>query len=533
MRGPYINARATHTFHHQQTPTMTFTISIPVKKRGQRTLRIVGGGLKALLTTRVSGKLVIRTRTPADTGRPPPQTIPWQNTPQLPDPNVPTEEEPEEGVQLPATATDWGEDAHKNAVSHGVKVRDFAYPATCVGHTNPFHRRPWTLSVEEIKKIGKEKAKEIGYTPLTAPMPSVPRSWEVPHPSLRPVAEPPVDRNPKPPTPEKPFSPLYDTHRIPTPFNQPFAVAVVIYRLAENPRTVPIHGSITRRLLTLSPDMIDLSQYAEMDLEELRRYDRSIVWQLQHGIEPYPWYTETDSTWVPSADNAHERQFFAEQGRIVAKRDLGDQNMSFSHAYTMLCKDEQWEAERVNELRREHELAAGVVFRDEEEDPLLTADEWARVWMRRWESDQGSERFPGLKSNIPLLLKRDWDANVSEGDNELDEPEMLRRVFDPYAGVKPPWPLGFPPVQETLMGPVGPYWGPNNVWDRYRLYGGVPTGKTLGEYLAVMSSRVDDGSPWPLPRSLKRKSEDLESDGESEDGDEVFFPPTCKRARTA
>ncbi|KAJ7172097.1 hypothetical protein C8R46DRAFT_138293 [Mycena filopes] len=496
---------------------MSLTIPIPVKKRGQRTLKIVGFGLKALLTTRVSGKLVIRKKTPADEGRPPPQTgSPWQKTSNRSNPQRPTRKLP-----VPR-ATDWAEDAHKNCVSHGIKARDFAYPATRVGHTNPFHRRPMTLSEEEREKLGKEKAKEIASTPVTAPMPSVAGSWEVPHPSLRPVARPPAV-SPKVPTPQKPFSPFYETHRIPVPFDQGYVLAVVIYRLAENPRTVPIRGSFTRRLLTLSPDMIDLSQYAEMDLEELRRYDRSIVWRLQHGIEPHPWYTVADSAWVP---NANERALLLATYHLpIMSHDHATQSWVIDHATWEFRQDNLWQKERLEEARREHELARG----EEDRDFTLLKH---RTWMRRRASDQDSKWSSYMKAKIPLMLRDDWAANAGEGDNELDEVEMTKREVDPYEGVKPPWPLVCPP-KSVLK--VGPYWGPNNVWDRYRLYGGVPTGKTLGEYLAEMSSRVDDGSPWPLPRPLKRKRGETESDGEvgeDEDAAEEEEGSDRKRART-
>ncbi|KAJ7030637.1 hypothetical protein C8F04DRAFT_1113107 [Mycena alexandri] len=528
---------------------MSLTIPIPVKRRSQRTLKVLGFGLKAFLTTKVPGRLIIRKRVPADEVHPPTKTVPLQATPPVPDPNVPLtpiDNTPETGGGHEALATVWPEDIHTDLVSNGIKVRDFAYPPTRVGHTTPVHPRPMTVS-EENKKLGEKKAQEIPSIPLKAPMPSVSYSWELPHPCLRPVAHPKLDKNLEVPTPEKPFLPLYQTHRIPTFFNQAMSLALVYYRLSESPRTVPIRGLITRRLLTLSPEMIDLSQYHEMDLEELRRYDRSIVWQLQHGIEPYPWYTDVDPAWVP---NAKQRQVFIAQGPSFAAYDLENQHRLFMHARKMRLEDDLWEDRRLEEIARENERA-GVVCDDLERG--YSFEQYFRVWMRRWESDQASDRYPALKWRLPMVLQDDWAkrklAGECDGEHDADV-EMVPPALDPYVGVARPFPYGG--WEDDMMElPVVACWGPNAVWDRYRLYGGVPTGKTLGEYVAALSNCADDGSPWPPPPSeaFKRKLEEMsgdddedsaDNDSEEEDGEdeevevevEVEEGPSRKRART-
>ncbi|KAJ7720919.1 hypothetical protein B0H16DRAFT_1474162 [Mycena metata] len=523
---------------------MPLTIPIPVKRRSQRTLKVLGFGLKAFLTTKVPGRLIIRKRVPADEIHSPAKIVPLPATPPVPDPTVPpapVDTTPTSGPWEPM-ATVWPEDLHKDLVSNGIKVRDFAYPVGRVGHTTPVHPRPMTISDEEKKKLGQKKAQEIPATLLKAPMPSVSDSWELPHPCLRPVAHPELDKNLEVPTPEKPFVPLYQTHRIPAFFNQAASLALVYYRLSENPRTVPIHGLITRRLLTLSPEMVDLSQYHKMDLEELRRYDRSIVWQLQHGIEPYPWYTDIDPSWVP---NAKHRQIFIDHGAALRVLDLENQHRLFLHARKMRLEDDLWEDQRLKEIACENERA-GIVCDDPERG--YSFEQYFRVWMRRWESDQASDRFPELKWRLPLVLQDDWvrRKRAGESDAELDDDvEMVPSSMDPYVGVERPFAYGG--FESSMMElPVVACWGPNAVWDRYRLYGGAPTDKTLGQYVAALSNYVDDGSPWPPPPSeaFKRKLEEISDDdsdsgddeSEEEDGEkvevEVEEGPSRKRART-
>jgi hypothetical protein len=157
----------------------SLTIPIPVATRTQRTLKLVGFGIKAVLTTKVPGKLVVRKKRGDEDSHCHLYVAP-HTTPPVPDPTVPTPDGPPEGAGLlfaKPLATVFPEDIHQDLVSCGIKVKDFAYPATRVGHTNPTHSHPMALSEfnsardrsslifpvaeEAQEKSGKEKAKDI------------------------------------------------------------------------------------------------------------------------------------------------------------------------------------------------------------------------------------------------------------------------------------------------------------------------------------------------------------------------------------
>jgi hypothetical protein len=127
----------------------SYTIPVSVKTRAQRTLKLVGFGFKSFLTTKVSGKLIVRKKVNAgdvtQSG-----ILPWRVTPPKPHPKMPKQPpvEAAEGLYK-AMPTDWPEDLHQNLVSNGIKVRDFAYPATRVGHTKPIDPLPMAIADSE------------------------------------------------------------------------------------------------------------------------------------------------------------------------------------------------------------------------------------------------------------------------------------------------------------------------------------------------------------------------------------------------
>lgn len=388
-------------------------------------------------------------------------------------------------------------------------------------------------------------------------MPSISATWEVPHPCLRPVPKPEALPYPAP-TPETPFCPVHATNRIPVPFSILGNLAQVACRLAQSPRTVPIRGMITRRLLTLSPHLVDLSQYHEMDLEELRRYDRRLVWGLLHGLEPYPWYPDRHPGYVPSAKM--REALLESQAPELARLDADRQGGLLYHGYKTWQEDTVWETERLAQVRAEN-VRRGRVYHGPDDAHLHEYDrimeamgvsvrQYLEVWARRMESAAADPDYADKCETLERM--RTYDrmcaprprrrATDNDTDTDVEMAPAPTLTSDPYAGVPAPFQLGAPvfEIPERL-----PYWGPDAVWDGYRLHGGVPTGKTLNEYAAELSTCVDDdGKPWPpmLPESLKRKFEEAEQsddseeesdeDGEGENEEEVEEGPPRKRART-
>ncbi|KAJ6588183.1 hypothetical protein B0H19DRAFT_1098243 [Mycena capillaripes] len=491
---------------------------VSVKPHTQRTLKVVGGGLKAFFTTKVPGTLIIRKKkNAADLHCH--RYIHWRRTPPVPDPSVPPPpDDSEDGAgKFKLMATVFPEDIHTDLVSNGIKVRDFAYPSNRVGHSTPVHPRPMALSPE-----GEAKAKNIPSCPDDAPMPSVSMTWQVPHPSLRPTP-PPEDEIPwEAPTPEKPYVPIYETHRIPIEVNPVEYLLDVLHRLQQSPRTVPIRGEVTRRLLTNAPHLVDLSRYHEMDLEELRRYDRSIVWQLMNGIEPYPWYTDCHPSWVPSEDKLKS---LATGFKMLGGFDAFIQRSLLECGVKKRLEDDEWQRERLQELRLENEQKGIVWGRNEDhlspfdrltEPEGVTHRQFLRVWERRMDSDQADPQYAFRVAGLKLLNTLD----AGDADDEMTSMEV-----DPYDGVTPPFRLGQPEIDI----PPCQFWGPNAVWDGYRLHSGKPSGKTLNEYLAEFSRCVVEDSPWP-PSPPKRKFDELSED-DSEEEAEVETGPSQKRAR--
>ncbi|KAF8208082.1 hypothetical protein K438DRAFT_2012919 [Mycena galopus ATCC 62051] len=519
----------------------TMSIPISVDPRRQRTLTVVGFGVKALITAKVSGKLIIRKKRLVHEPHPNQKIAPWHETPPVPDPlrPRPIDNSEELGTPIPPMPTYFPEDHQQNLVSNGIKVRDFAYPVTRVGHRTPTHPHPMALTKEGEEKLGQEKAKDIPLSPEKGPMPSVSMEWAVPHPSLRPVAV--LEGAPlKAPTPEAPYCPIYENHRIPVPFPVFNAVVQVNCRLAQKPRTVPIRGMITRRLLTLGPHLVDLSRYHEMDLEELRRYDRRIVWQLMHGIEPYPWYSDRDPAWTPTEANL---RFALKQASQMDADDAHAQAMLLHYGWKVLQEDNAWQAERFAELRLANEQNGRVVGGAEEvffppydqimDGHGITLREYLELWERRMDSDR-AVNFDKMFIKLKNMHAYDREQRLSAGTaTNADMAPVPSRLANPYIWVRPPFILG----QQVFELPRLPYWGPDAVWDGYRLHSGVPTGKTLNEYAAEFSRRID-GSPWPPAPSpsFKRKFEEIDEDGSETDSDESEpekeAGPSQKRARS-
>ncbi|KAJ7982812.1 hypothetical protein DFH06DRAFT_1171662 [Mycena polygramma] len=526
------------------------TIPISVKPRTQRTLKVMAYGIKAFLTTKVPGKLIIRRkRNKLDVHYT--EHTPWKETPPtfVPEaPDVPPEPEPDP----PIFPTIFVEETHQDLLSRAITVKDFAYPATRVGRLNPVVPCPFALTTEEAENLGEENAKQHPSCPEEAPMPSISTTWTAPHPALAPVPAPKRVAVVEVPTLEKPYCPIYATHRIPSAFEVVDAWQWVCYRLQESPRTVPIHGLYTRRLLTISPNLIDLSQYHEMDLEELRRYDRCIAWQLMNGIEPYPWYTSISKKWLKQGIRS-----LSLPPMFPTKRKADTQRQDIVNQYNMLWwadrktrEDNMWFHQRITELRLENERngrvpgvrqAGDVSFFD-----LIAPDmgvswrQYLRTWERRRDSAKPLPDYELMAGRLDELREEDVMRGLTPPTPDDMDP------VDPYAGVTPPFTLG----QSEFFVPLGAYWGPDAVWDGYRLRGGVPTGKTINEYAAELSSCVavdvdmEEDSEMDavaeLVSSPKRKFEEVDgssgddssSEEESEEEPDVEEGPSRKRTRT-
>ncbi|KAJ7439472.1 hypothetical protein FB451DRAFT_147158 [Mycena latifolia] len=478
----------------------SFTIPISVKARTQRTLKLVGCGLKSILTTKVSGTLIVRKKVNR-WDHDPIGILPWHETP---DPTAPAQPpkggEETEWPSYPATV--YTEEVHEDLVSHGIKVRDFAYPTNRVGHAKPVHPHPMAFgrcnllcNVEfaHCKEAEAESDNNNGIpvSPEATPMPTISMTWTEPHPSLRPLPKRQRGDPVEVPTPDKPYRPTYETHRIPGWFEQSSAIMEHDGRLAESPRTVPIRGITTRRLLTLSPDLVDLARYDEMDLEELRRYDRRLVWQLMNGIEPYPWRAIHGSNWVPSRDT--RKQMSEVASNYLEKWDKFGQRDFLSSFVREGAADDTWEAERLDELRRENvALGRNLVRQKNGDSPFdvldkdnLTLRQRIEVWERRMHSDQAHKKYAEKVQTLKMM--RTFDAErrgeaIVEEDVEMDPP-----------------PMPFVPGQWNTDIPLFPLWGPLAPYDgaAYRLLSAPPTKKTIGEYVAELSRCTAVPAPAP------------------------------------
>ncbi|KAJ7201136.1 hypothetical protein GGX14DRAFT_465918 [Mycena pura] len=490
----------------QSTIPCNMEPSIIPSSAAQRTFERIGRSLKSVLTTKVPARLTGRKKVERMTGNDSSSTRPVHTPPKL-DPKGLSTEKPlnprmegaAQGIQ-PILATVFPEDVHANLVTRGIKVRDFAYAPNRVGHTNPTLRHP--MAFEENTKGEKEKkCNEIPVCPEQAPMPSISTTWQEPHPCLRPIPKTDWQGACAAPSLDKSYQPVFAAHCIPTLFNPAIGVAEIDYRLSQTPRTVPIMGITTRRLLTLSPHLVDLARYHEMDLEELRRYDRRIVWRLMNDIEPYPWKSIIEPGWKPTTAN---RALMAKCGEFLGQWENLDQQLQCSllgTAEKKTAEDDAWMDQHLLQVASENRAkglldpgadlgALGVWDIPLEEEEGVSARQLLAAWARRLESTQALQAFPVLLARLRMLCEHDGRA---DDDAEWGDMAVWKRKEELYADTTPPFLLG---QQRTHLPPL-PYWGPNAVWDNYRLYGGTPTGKTLNEYAAELST-CKDTSSWPV-----------------------------------
>ncbi|KAJ7130398.1 hypothetical protein C8R44DRAFT_731924 [Mycena epipterygia] len=472
----------------------SFIIDIPisVKRRTQRTLKLVGFGLKSVLTTKVPGRLVIRKKRDAREHHAS-GLLPWKVTPPLNTPIPPPSEKPSKNVEwLPATVHT--EEVHQDLVSRGIKVRDFAYPAARVGHTAPCYHSPMAV-------LEKSEAKGIPSCVETAPLPSISMNWTEPHPALRPLPKREWEGTLQVPTTDKPYSQVYETHRIPGWFDQAAALGEHDFRLSQNPRTMPIRGLTTRRLLTLSPHLVDLERYDEIDLEDLRRYDRSIVFHLMHGIEPYPWRAVHHPTWTPSAE---DRQKMTTMAKLMWTEADGQDQIGFlSEFMKRKYEDDTWEQEQLLQCARENmqnRLVAATTSHlsifDRVDALGVTMRQRIAVWERRMDSDQSSPHY--LDRAETAIDIEEFDAGRL-GQDDGEDSEMAR---PPVCLPSASWPFTPGHVQRL---PPFPLWGPKAPHDRENYYvsGGTPTDKVLNDYVAELSRCTATPSPWPAACARK------------------------------
>ncbi|KAJ7734774.1 hypothetical protein DFH07DRAFT_119993 [Mycena maculata] len=493
--------------------TPTFTIPISIKGRAQRTFKLVGFGLKTVFTTKISGKLVVRQKTaPIDCD--PFGIQPWPVTPPKPDPNEPDVRFKEtDGIYVPLP-TDFIEDIHEALVSNGIKVRDFAYPVGRARHTNPTHPQSMALDkTSEEDKSGQEKQTDnaIPSSPENAPMPSLSPTWTEPHPCLRPLMKRKWDGVLEIPTPEKPYIPVYETHRIPGWWDQAAAIAEHDYRLSENPRTVPIMGITTRRLLTLSPNLVDLSRYDPMDFEELRRYDRRIVCMLMNGFEPRPWRAIHHPNWVPSAANRARMREAPVTVRTWQTWDAKLQRTLLNNMVKQKMEDDEWEEAQLRKLAMENKenhsnglTPENPQFFDRIDRDWVTLRQRIDVWERRMDSAQSAHDY----TNRAMLVKdlREYDLAQQRPDADADAVgDVDVDMADAPSESAPPH-LFIPGQDNHHELPPFPVWGPNAPYyegDNYRALTSAPTGKTINEYAAELSdlSRYSaTADPWhPAP----------------------------------
>ncbi|KAJ6565485.1 hypothetical protein DFH09DRAFT_466615 [Mycena vulgaris] len=490
-----------------QSP-IAFTIPISVKRNTQRTLKLVGYGVKSILTTKISGKLVVRKRLP---GVQYDGVLAWHTVPPKPDPKrraPPPADDMLNGDPRTVPHVD-PVDLHNDLVSNGIKVRDFAYPATRRGHTKPVEPHPMLFTPEAAAAW----TPNIPLSPEVAPVPVVPMTWEEPHPSLRPLPKCDWPGTFEVPTPEKPYQPVYETHRIPGWFEQSSALTEHDYRLSQNPRTLPIRGLTSRRLLTLSPHLVDLARYDEIDLEELRRYDRRVVWQLMQGIEPYPWRAVHPVNWVPSAET---RQKIFELGKEMAPRwDAPMQREVLTQFLRERLADDEMEFQLLkqchyqNFLLLQEDPSDGPPPFDNLDEFGVTKRQRLEAWARRMHTARAEEQYATKLEGLKKLRAYDAAArayDVARGDVDADgdvdatgevDAEMDAEMTD----VAAPTPaLPFIPGQYDLNVPHFAYWGPNAAHEAaaYRRGSAPSSGKTLGEHVAELSRCTAEATPWPI-----------------------------------
>ncbi|CAK5278652.1 unnamed protein product [Mycena citricolor] len=558
-----------------QTPADACTIPISVRPGAQRTLTAVGRGIKAILQTAVSGRLIIRPKRPEERlaiekrtagnqkeveGRDTEETVvteedhgEGEKSDEIPDdtevymkseiagwytpPPTPGARWPASAVTAPSVwpnfaTTEPVDEIHQTLVELGIKVRDFAYPSHCVARTDP-------LAPEPMKLLS-------GETSPLVPTPDIPRQgtpWEPPHPSLRPLPESSalkirdaLCKKYDVPMLKPARVPMYETHRIPAPFSPVQIVMYIEGRLSQTPRTIPILGMYTRRLLSISPFLVDLSRYHEMDLEELRRYDARILRRaVEAGIEPYPWkVVGVPHGWAPSPE---WQDLLALVGRTDIEEwyDPQTQGTLLTTFIQERRKDDLWENEELDSLAAEnagHGLSPGKYltsptsssqkasldpdtvkrfvehpdtteaseyFRDVRaeldlvNEDMLTGRQKILTWFKRRDSyvPEGPE-FDYLSDLVLLLGHVDRAARLPAEVPDGPDVRALTRQF--YPGMRTP----FIPGLTDPYGDVVAYWGPDAVWDLYRMFAAPPPtepGKTLNHYLETYSTITTSATP--------------------------------------
>lgn len=323
--------------------------------------------------------------------------------------------------------------------------------------------------------------------------------WTEPHPALRPLPKREWEGTLQVPTTDEPYSPVYETHRIPGWFDQPAALGEHDFRLSQNPRSMPIRGLTTRRLLTLSPHLVDLERYDEIDLEELRRYDRTIIFHLMHGIEPYPWRAVHHPTWTPTAES--RQKMLAMANLMWTEADAQDQTGFLWEFFKRKHEDDTWEQEQVVKCAREN-MENGLVaattshlsIYDRVDALGVTMRQRIAVWEQRMDTDQASPHY--LDRAETLIDIEEFDAGRLGQDASDEDSDMGR---PPVCLPSATWP--FTPGAPVFLKPLPPFplWGPHAPHDRenYHVAGGTPTDKVLNDYVAELSRCTAPPAPWP------------------------------------
>ncbi|KAJ7630846.1 hypothetical protein FB45DRAFT_916703 [Roridomyces roridus] len=470
----------------------SFTIPIPVKRGAQRTVKLLGFGFKSLLVTKVPGKLLLRRKEATPVAPDRADILPYNATPPKPDPTAPplaaAAPAVKSGYQTYFPDHGEPENIHATLVSAGIKVRDFAYSPNRAGHNNPTHPQP----LAPVPNPETPAAENLFYPVEQSPMPSVSTEWTEPHPCLRPIPKS-LWKGGKlhVPTLDKPYIPKYDTHRIPGWFDQANSLLQVEYRLSENPRCNPIPGVITRRLLTLSPNLVDLSRYNKMDLEELHRYDRAVVWRLTLGIEPHPWRTMHNPHWVPSPENLVAMRAESDKGKASVDKQL--QRMFLScrsqDAAAAKCREEDELCKyRLQNSREKRHLDKDANDWDKVDEQWLTPRQRLTAWEKYKDANPADPQNAQYSYHLNRMRQHDREK---AGDVDVDEPPRSRLPPPPF-------------LQGDHQYDVYPFalWGWNAPWTGYRLLTGTPTGKTVHQYAAELSRCTESDRPasaFPKP----------------------------------
>ncbi|KAJ6632117.1 hypothetical protein B0H10DRAFT_1976128 [Mycena sp. CBHHK59/15] len=272
-------------------------LPITVGKGPRRTFSVKAPGIRATLTTSISGFLLLRRKLFDEI----PVGVPYYRQPGI---DPPLEKGPAPLLH-PVDLTE----IHNTLVSSGIKVQDFAYSPLKVGHRCPVDPDACLPTKEGLEHMA-ERRKTL---PANAadPLPPYPMSdaeWEPTDPRILPNNPPPIRTGPVVVPTDTPFERIYPTHRITARFDPVAGVREHDFRLSQYPRTYPIRGRTTRRLLTLAPGWVDLSQYTEADFDELRRYDAILLRQSLTEEGVYPWVTIGGWSDPPTAEDRASMQ---------------------------------------------------------------------------------------------------------------------------------------------------------------------------------------------------------------------------------